>query len=96
MARAMRYLSYFLFFTGFIWIVGGRFVFEANLREVKSQILDKVPRKQSYNLEDVSNITRDSLDDLIFYFPPVYAGSFLILSSVIILDIHSRLKRKSN
>jgi hypothetical protein len=90
----MRILAYAMLISGFVWICFGQIAISQIIpRAVTVAYYDKIPKQQSYSLEDVQKGVRDVVFDFAQHSPSFYIGALLMLGGGIILDTVGRRKR---
>jgi hypothetical protein len=73
--------------SGFIWICFDEFIKIGPIqREVWTESISKIPKQQSYKLEDVEQSVSDTIQIYGQLIPSFYIGAFLMLGGGIALD----------
>ena len=91
----MRLLAYAMLFFGFVWICFRQFEIRPMTRAVMVAQADKIPKQQSYKLEDVLTAIHDASVDMADRIPSFPIGALIMLGGGIILDMAARRKRVS-
>ena len=89
----MRLLAYAMFISGFVWICFCQFEIRAIGRGVVLEQCEKIPKQQSYKLEDVRTAIHDAVVDMADHIPSFPIGALIMLGGSVVLDISLRRKR---
>jgi hypothetical protein len=91
----MRLLAYGMFILGFVWICFCQFEIRAITRGVLVRQSEKIPKQESYKLEDVQNGIHGAVIDMADHVPWFSIGGLIMLGGSVVLDIALRRKRVS-
>ena len=91
----MRLLAYAMFIFGFIWICFCQFESRAIVRGVLVRQSEKIPKQESYKLEDVQNGIHGAARDMADHIPWFWIGGLIMLGGSMILEAAIRRKRVS-
>jgi hypothetical protein len=89
----MRILGYAMLVLGFLWICFGQVAVYPIAHAVVPANYEKIPKQDSYKLEDVQKAIRDVIFDFIQHVPSFYIGALLMLAGGVVLDRAGRRKR---
>ena len=90
----MRYIAYAMLISGFVWICFDEFIKIGPIqREVVMATYDKIPKQESYKLQDVQQAVSDAVLKYGSLIPSFYIGALLMLGGGIVLDVAGRRKR---
>jgi hypothetical protein len=88
----MRILSYALIICGFFYICFCQFEIGPLERASESAQFEKLPKQQSYTVEDVHKAIYDTVGDMADRVPSFYIGACIMLVGSMILDRTKRPK----
>jgi hypothetical protein len=88
----MRILAYAILISGFIWICFGQVAIYPIAHAVVPANYEKIPKQQSYKIEDVQKAIRDVVVEFAHHIPSFYIGALLMLGGGILLDRVARRK----
>ena len=90
----MRILAYAMLISGFVWVCFDEFIKIGPVqREVWTESTSKIPKQQSYKLEDVEQSVSNTIQIYGHLLPSFYIGALLMLGGGIVLDVAGRRKR---
>jgi hypothetical protein len=88
----MRYLAYVMFILGFFWICICQFEIPPIARAVMLEQCSKIPKQESYKVEDVRGAIHDAVADMSDRVPLFCIGGCVMLLGAMILDRAKRPK----
>jgi hypothetical protein len=88
----MRILAYAILIFGFFWICFCQFEIPPIARAVMLAQCDKIPKQQSYKIEDVRLAIHDAVADMEDHIPLFFIGACIMLVGGMILDWTKRRK----
>jgi hypothetical protein len=88
----MRILAYAMLISGFFWVCFCQFEIHGLERAALSAQFDKLPKQQSYSVEDVHLAIHDAVVDMADRIPQFFIGACMMLGGGMILDWTKRRK----
>ena len=88
----MRILSYAMLISGFFWVCFCQFEIRPLERAALLAQFDKIPKQQSYKLDDVQLAVHDAVVDMADRVPLFSIGGCMMLGGAMILDWTKRHK----
>jgi hypothetical protein len=85
-------LAYSVFVFGFVWICFCQFEIRAIGRGVMVTQSEKIPKQQSYKLEDVQTAIHGTVVDMADRIPMFPIGGLIMLGGSLVLDMTLRQK----